>query len=180
MKSKGFSLVELLIALLLVTVISTVFLNIFKRGGLAWQLGDRRVQSYQNARVIMGQFFRELPVVYVNATETFVGSADQIRFFANLWSGDSGAEGLVELGYRKRSGEYVLERLYKTDPASADTWRELAFYFKSITFTYYDGSTAETSWNSAAKNNKPPSKVEITVTMEDDKTYTTAVSILER
>ena len=170
---KGFTLVELIIALLLVGIISTVFLGIFKRGGLAWQLGERRVKSYQNARVIMGQLSRELPSVYVSATETFVGGANQIRFFANIWAGDSGAEGLVELGYRKEDGENILERLYKTDPSAGDTWREFAFYFKSISFTY-DG---ETSWNSLTENNKPPAKVEITVTMEDDKLYKAAVSI---
>jgi len=179
MKNKGFSLVELLIALLLVTIISVVFLGIFKRGGLAWQLGERRVKSYQNARVILGQLSRELPAVYVDDRYKFIGGAAQIEFFANIWTGDSGAEGIVKLGYRKRSGENILERLYVVDPDPSlpEDWSgaiEFAFYFKSISFTY-DG---EGTWDSSAKNDKPPSKVEITVTMEDDKPYTTAVSII--
>ena len=171
---KGFTLIELLIALFLIAVISTAFLGLFKRGGLVWQMGERRVQSFQNARIILGQLTRELSAVYVGPDNNFDGKSDEIVFYANIWSGDSvgAAEGLVKLGYKMDTGG-VLDRLYKVDPEAGDTWIEFAFYFKSITFSY-DG---ESTWNYVDKGNTLPSKIDITVEMLDDKTYTTAVSL---
>ena len=177
----GFTLIELLIALFLIAVISTAFLGLFKRGGLVWQMGERRVQSYQNARIILGQLTRELSAVYVSPDNNFDGKSDEIVFYANIWSGESNdaAEGLVKLGYKKDSGgEDILDRLYKVKLEGADPgYIEFAFYLQSIGFRYFDASgTGFDSWDYSVKGNLP-SKVKITVTMVDGKIYTTAVSI---
>ena len=178
----GFTLIELLIALLLIAIISTAFLGLFKRGGLVWQKGERRVQSYQNARIILGQLTRELSAVYVGPENNFDGKSDEIEFYANIWSGDSvgAAEGLVKLGYKKDAGgENILDRLYKVDlSGAAPPYIEFAFYFQSIAFKYFDASgTGFDSWDYSVKGDLLPSKVKITVTTVDTKTYTTAVSI---
>ena len=177
----GFTLIELLIALLLIAIISTAFLGLFKRGGLVWQKGEKRVQSYQNTRIILGQLSRELPAVYVGPENNFDGKSDEIVFYANIWSGDSvgAAEGLVKLGYKKDAGgENILDRLYKVDLSGADPgYIEFAFYLQSIEFEYSDQTETLSLWNYFDKGNVLPAKVKITVTMVDGKTYTTAVSL---
>lgn len=122
----GFSMIEILVAMTILTIIVLIVAEIFQQTGLAWSLGLRRADEQTVTRAIVGTLTRDLAMM-VDPNNFVIGPAeadDQVRSEAL----DSG--GLSELGEGSwLSGNSLAFWILKPSDPTMKTkeTRELAF-----------------------------------------------------
>lgn len=87
---RGFTLLEVLVALVIVAMMATIGLDAFRLSSRAWEHGERRAEAEQRVRVIQGTLSRDLgslePVTVVVAGRhvmDFVGQPDRLVFYSS-------------------------------------------------------------------------------------------------
>lgn len=109
-KRAGFTLVELLVAVALLSLIMVAFYTVFKEGTKAYQTGEKRVEIIQNARVAFDRMVSEIrqamPEVGGNPDVVFeiesgLKSGTWITFYAPI----DGTEGAEKIQFSRYSGE---------------------------------------------------------------------------
>ena len=152
MREKGFTLVEILIALAILAVIVTSTFVIFRSSSNSWQKGEKRSERYHNARVAIGKMSTEISqaVVNENKLSKFIGNNEEVGFVSFV----STAEGifeLVEIEYWLDKDGRFLMRNEDIDPdfdfSTQDNSDILAENITLLEFSYYDGSTWSEAWN---------------------------------
>ena len=152
MRKKGFTLVEILIALAILAVIVTSTFVIFRSSAQSWQKGEKRSERYHNARIAMGKMSTEISqaVVSENKLSKFIGDNEEVGFVSFV----STAEGifeLVEIEYWLDENVRFLMRNEDIDPdfdfSSQDNSDILAENITLLQFSYYDGLTWSDTWN---------------------------------
>lgn len=100
MRIRGFTLLEMMIALTLLGVLLILVYSSLNLGIRAWDSGDRRVAEASHQRIVQGFLRRELgqvfPVRWRGIPESkiaFEGSKQEIRFVTSLNLGASAKEG---------------------------------------------------------------------------------------
>lgn len=122
----GFSMIEILVAMTILTIIVLIVAEIFQQTGLAWSLGLRRADEQTVTRAIVGSLTRDLAMI-VDPNNFAIGPAEadeQVR------SDALDAGGLSELGEGAwLSGNSLAFWILKpSDPTSKQKeTRELAF-----------------------------------------------------
>jgi prepilin-type N-terminal cleavage/methylation domain-containing protein len=111
MKTKGVTLVELLVAVALLALLMVAFYTVFRTGTKAYQTGEKRVEIIQNARVAFDRMVSEIrqamPEVGGNPDVVFqIGGGTSkegtwITFYAPL----DGTEGAEKIQFSRYSGE---------------------------------------------------------------------------
>lgn len=160
-RAHGLTLVELLVALSILVVVSASTALIFRGIARAWQAGSLKSERYQQARLLLDLFERELASCLVSARYPMIGqpagSADP------LWEGASsdyvffigaltGRAGLTERGYWVNAQQELMchdEAPADGDPAtgiSERCGREVA----ALQIRYYDGVQWQDAWDSGA------------------------------
>lgn len=192
---RGLSLLELLVALVILAMIVTSVYVGFNAGRNSWQVGEMVMQRYQNARGALDAMSREIPTALVNTAGTLycIGKAGGFYFTGALKS-TGVADNLYRVGYWRKpsttNGEKpgVITRFFEgresaspyypfSDMGSAS--QPLTVHALSIAFRYYsndNGWLAEgADWNegilsgTADNSNQLPGAIEIKLTMEDEK-----------
>lgn len=86
-RQDGFTLLELLIALVILAMMAVIGLEAFRLGSRAWERGERRADAEQRVRVIQGALARDLgalePVTLVvdeKHVVDFVGRPERVAF----------------------------------------------------------------------------------------------------
>lgn len=90
---RGFSLIEVLVAMTILSVIVLIVANIFQQTGLAWSLGLRRADEQSMIRAVAGSLTRDLSMI-VDPANFVVGakeSDDSLR-------GDAMSQGGIDAG----------------------------------------------------------------------------------
>lgn len=122
----GFSMIEILVAMTILTIIVLIVAEIFQQTGLAWSLGLRRADEQTVTRAIVGTLTRDLSMM-VDPNNFIVGPAeadDQVRADA------LNSAGLSELseGAWQSGNSLAFWVLKPSDPtAKKPESRELAF-----------------------------------------------------
>src|SRR3990167_7373151 len=91
----GLTLVELLVAMAILVTVTASALLIFRGITKAWRTGELRTERYQQARLLLDLFGRELSSSVVNPRYPLIGTQDELFFVGTL----PGRTGLVERGY---------------------------------------------------------------------------------
>ncbi len=73
-RRRGFSLIEILVAMTILTVIVLVVSAIFQQTSLAWTIGLRRAEAQSSIRAVVGALSRDLTMV-VDPTQFTIGPA---------------------------------------------------------------------------------------------------------
>lgn len=83
-KTRGFSLVELLIASLIFTVVIATVYSAFNTGIFGYRSIERRLSAYQKARRVLDRINLDLrnAFCYSDTQIKFIGSGDKISFFS--------------------------------------------------------------------------------------------------
>ncbi len=152
MRKKGFTLVEILIALAILAVIVTSTFVIFRSSAKSWQKGEKRSERYHNARIAIGKMSTEISqaVVSEDKLSKFIGDNEEVGFVSFV----STAEGifeLVEIEYWLEENGRFLMRNEDIDPdfdfSTQDNSDILAENIVLLEFSYYDGLTWSDTWN---------------------------------
>ncbi|MFA5339578.1 MAG: type II secretion system protein [Candidatus Omnitrophota bacterium] len=164
----GFTLVELLIAMLIFSIVSISIYLSFNVGIRAWQKGEGSYRSRQEVRYLLGTLSRELRNAVNSQVIVFSGSADSVSFcravnglFRVTYEFDEGEKAVYRVlrnykdngaGTRSRLASGIsavkFRYLYKKDgrPVWGDSWQE---DYKEVPFgvqvflTYNTGGSAE-------------------------------------
>ncbi len=112
MKAKGVTLVELLVALALFSLLMVAFYTVFKMGNRAYETGEKRVEIIQNARVAFERMVSEIrqalpedsdanPPIEFNIGGGTSKAGTWITFYAPI----DGTEGAEKIQFSRYSGE---------------------------------------------------------------------------
>ena len=190
----GVTLIEMLVALVIMTLIVGSVYVAFDSGKQSWQVGDALMQKYQNARGILDVMSREISTAMVDAMESpfniyCIGRADAFYFTGPLKSIDVDnvdvSDNLYRSGYWCKSstnkGERpgVLMRGFECRNSSPPYYtfaglsnNPLGVHVKDLEFQYYDSSSGwcgeGVDWKSGVGSNELPGAIEIKLTVEDE------------
>lgn len=107
--SRGFSLIELLLAVSIMTVMTAMLYTIFQTTTSVWKTGDARVEMFQNARSLLDRLGSDLESATVQAENNmncFVIA--QAIYFVNkgvYQNGSTDVTGFQEIGYVFQHGD---------------------------------------------------------------------------
>ena len=195
----GVTLIELLVAIVIVGIIVASIYTAFDCGKNSWQVGETMSQRYQNARGILETMSREIATAMVDTVSVpyhiyCIGKADAFYFTGPLGS-LAVTDNLYRAGYWWKSssekGEKpgVLVRGFEEREDSKPHYtfagldnQPLGVHVKDLDFRYYNGSSWASDWNSGNDSNELPQAIEIKLTVEDNyniksREFTTVVSI---
>jgi prepilin-type N-terminal cleavage/methylation domain-containing protein len=112
-RDKGITLVETLIAVMILSILALSLYTVFKSGTDAWTKSESRLEIYQNARAALDQITRELVGAFaVTGVNTFVGqngggaAPDTLVFLTGF--GDR----IYRIRYRLDTTSHILRRSY--------------------------------------------------------------------
>ncbi|MCK5306633.1 MAG: prepilin-type N-terminal cleavage/methylation domain-containing protein [Candidatus Omnitrophica bacterium] len=176
---KGFTLIEVLIASVILVIVMGSMTLVFIEANRAWTQSEAKLQVYQNAREALSRMTRELACAYQSSSSTTLekfnwdDSQKKLAFTAafNVVY-DTDEYDLTKLGYWLDTTTMTLKR-YKKDygGGGGGTWNPIAENIKTLAFKYYDHKLDiwVSVWDPAGATPRDylPRAVEITITAED-------------
>ena len=194
---RGLTLVEILISTLLMAILATTLIFVFRSGQTTWGKTKRGTAIYQNARAALGEMSRGLSGALISDDNViyFLGADNQVDFVCSLESDEGTQYDLCEIRYYLNAGDKeVMKRLERNpdfDLSGGGSSSDLAFQVTALGFKYWGEATTDwdtdalTSWNSGtgeAQEGKLPRAVKMSITVEEDvaespisKTFNTVV-----
>ncbi|HDM38016.1 MAG TPA: prepilin-type N-terminal cleavage/methylation domain-containing protein [Candidatus Omnitrophica bacterium] len=181
---QGFTLIELMIAVLLSSLIAASIYFSFFISLNSWRKSQIVAEVYQNARIALSQMSREIRGAFLsedNSYYRFIGESDTLNFIST----SSGLEGLCEIGYyigndNDIDTEPALMRrcdvTIDTQPLKGGTTQLLAKFARYLNFRYFDGEEWQDVWFvndkeewQSEKKDSLPEAIEIRLTMQHPK-----------
>lgn len=189
MSRAGLTLVELLVALSILVVVSASTALIFRGISRAWQAGSLKSERYQQARLLLDLFERELASCLVSPQYPLIGqpagsadplwegaAADSLFFVGAL----TGRAGLTERGYWVNAEQELLchdEAPADGDPATGISER-CGRDVTALQIRYYDGAQWQDAWDSAAATTLPKAiRLTLTLGTKKSETFETVVHV---
>lgn len=160
---RGFTLVEILIALAILAMIVASTFTIFRSSSRSWQKGEERSERYHTARVAMGKMATEISqaVMSEDGLSKFIGSSSEISFISFV-STAQGVFEMAEIEYWLDEDHKLLMRNEEIDPdydfSTQDYSDILADNISEMEFSYYDGLIWSDTWDSDGKGEDEDSK----------------------
>ena len=171
MTKKGFTLIELMIAVLLSSLIAASIYFSFYISLNSWRKSQIVAEVYQNARVALSQMSREIRGAFLSKDSSyyrFIGENDTLSFIST----SSGLEGLCEIGYYIGNDNDIdaePELMRRCDV----TVQLLAKFARQLKFRYFNGREWQDVWlvnNEEEWQNKKegllPKAIEIKLAMQ--------------
>jgi general secretion pathway protein J len=174
-ESRGFTLVEVLIALAILAMIVVSTFTIFRSASKSWQKGETRSERYQNARNAIHKISTEInqAVINPNSLCKFTGDKNKVSFISFV-STESGVFELSEIEYWLDGAKKLLMRNDDVDPdydfTTYDHSDVLSENVSELEFSYFDGTVWLDIWNSdQALGVGLPKAVKIKIKVDDKK-----------
>lgn len=146
MNRKAYTLLEVLVAAAILSVIATTLYYAFKRGLDVWRCAEEKLDVYQNARVAIEQMSRELAsAIAVEGEIAFYGTPSNMAFIAII--GDELKEVTYNVGANYISASYS-DCDFNFSTAHSQRSGDLASGVGGGGFLYWGPGT--TSWESAS------------------------------
>ncbi|MDP2980630.1 MAG: type II secretion system protein GspJ [Candidatus Omnitrophota bacterium] len=174
-EGRGFTLVEVLIALAILAMIVVSTFTIFRSASKSWQKGETRSERYQNARNAIYRISTEISQAVINSNSLckFTGDKNKVSFISFV-STESGVFELGELEFWLDGAGRLLMRNDDVDPdydfTTYDHSDVLSENVSELEFSYFDGAVWTDAWNSdQALGVGLPKAVKIKIKIEDKK-----------
>jgi general secretion pathway protein J len=174
-EGRGFTLVEVLIALAILAMIVVSTFTIFRSASKSWQKGETRSERYQNARNAIYRISTEISQAVINSNPLckFTGDKNKVSFISFV-STESGAFELGELEFWLDGAGRFLMRNDDVDPdydfTTYDHSDVLSENVSELEFSYFDGAVWTDAWNTdQALGIGLPKAVKIKIKIEDKK-----------
>jgi type II secretion system protein J len=174
-RDKGFTLVEILIALAILAMIVASTFTIFRSASKSWQKGETRSERYQNARSAISKMSTEISQAVVNSSPLckFTGDKNTVSFVSFVSTG-SGVFELSEIKFWLDTDKKLLMSNDDVDPdydfTTYDHSDVLSGGISELEFSYSDGSAWTDTWNSdQVLGIGLPKAVKVKIKVEDKK-----------
>lgn len=154
-RSRGFTLLELMISMTVLGIIMTLVYGAMRLGIRTWETGQAQMDQWQRRQAIMALMERQLGSVYLPdgplyvQTPVFLGQSEEVAFFSSLpLVQDAHGPRTVFVRYRverRRGGKERLLFVERTpdfpnalraDPPPDDAWDVLADGLTEVDFAY--------------------------------------------
>jgi len=181
---QGFTLIELMIAVLLSSLIAASIYFSFFISLNSWRKSQIVAEVYQNARIALSQMSREIRGAFLSKDSSyyrFIGESDTLNFIST----SSGLDGLCEIGYYIGNDDDIdaepelmrrCDVTIDTQPLKGGTTQLLAKFARYLNFRYFDGEEWQDVWFvddkeewQSEKKNSLPKAIEIRLTMQHPK-----------
>jgi len=194
MKQRGFTLIELMLASLIMSlVMASVYVSF---GGClrAWKEGNSRAERYQMVQIALEEISHQLRAAYIapgNPEIEFAGDVETMDFVyaaARSEEGEQRGYGLCNVSYWLATEELMTEeesepsklmRKERMIPYAAElpsvSSEEVIDSVFNLSFRYYRQDGWQESWNS---NRELPQTVQISFVLEDETGSTEAFSTM--
>jgi prepilin-type N-terminal cleavage/methylation domain-containing protein len=189
---RGFTLVEMMVAVGLMTIIVAVAAQVFKETTDIFTVTTSRVEIYQNARAILDKIETDLRMAFIDAAgNRFYGTgnptADPPNRMANtdvLWFytySDFFSNEATPKVYRSHEAYYYLDDTGENntgilrkavDPGfgasfAADDYKQLGFNVANLQFEYFDEDGDSSGTWDASTSKTLPVAVKVTIALQD-------------
>jgi len=198
-KRKAFTLIEVLVASVILVIIVGSMTIIFLQANKAWSETEARLQVYQNSREALNAMSRDIACAY-QSTSTLAKldyDGTTLYFTAAVNSNyDTNEYDLSIVGYRESTTLTNTLEKYKEDydgsqldpwVVDPNCWNPLAENITALSFEFYDHEGSPPGWfstwdSSVGGNDYLPQAIKITIDAEDkqarfSKTFETTVYI---
>jgi prepilin-type N-terminal cleavage/methylation domain-containing protein len=200
-KKRAFTLIEILVASVILVIIVGSMTIIFFQANRSWTDTEARLQVYQNSREVLNSISRDLACAYQSSStlakmDYNSSAANPKLLFTAAVNTNYGTNeyDLSIVGYMMSSSSTNTVDKYKEDydgtqsspwSDSSGNWNPLAENITALDFEFYDHEAATpawiTDWDSSTKDYLPQA-VKISLTAEDkqqrfSKTFETTVYI---
>jgi len=158
-RQSGFTLLEVLVAFSLMSLLFLALFSSFKTGSKSWDAAEKRMQKTEDQRLILGWLRRQLQQTMVVRIQedkgrvyAFSGNESHVRFAAPLLPfNDKGGVYLQELFIKRENGGkslYLKYAAYRPDTSWEEAFEEtkpVLIYgdLKSVQFEYFGTDSAE-------------------------------------
>jgi general secretion pathway protein J len=166
-KKSGFTLVEIVVAVAVLSILTVMLYTVFKSGADAWSTSETRLDIFQNARIILEQMTQELAGAFVD-DDNGAGFTGKETDFAPGYPGDPTedlspdtlefvtvlGDSIYKIEYELDQANNVLQRKYILDPPDytnddyddivdepddiEERITEFGFNISNINFYYWD------------------------------------------
>ncbi len=197
-KQQGFTLLELMIAMVLSSAILVTLFAAVRLGGRAWESGHAKADETDQLRLVQQAIRRSLTQAKIvqrfdqgDRVPSLLGEAAQVTFVAFLFV-DLGRTGLFEVNIRRQSDQLVMswwpfrpENLRRDPPADAER-TALLDEVTAIRWQYYGLQRSEFAtdfeevpeWHDRWEDrNSLPELVRLDITWRDESWPTLVVSV---
>ena len=167
--SRGFTLVEILIAVTLLIVIAAAAFLTFRGGTEAWRSGTAHARRDAEARAVLEMMTRELHTTSLLTGDgdyqiDFLADAGSIHFIASTEAPRPGHPDVMKVRYRLEGGKIrratamiiIDEEITDFPPAPADGFPALISDITSLTFRFFDNQAhpgAPPGWTASWRDN---------------------------
>lgn len=158
MKTRGFTLLELLISTAIVAVLILTLYSAFQTGILSYNKMDSASNIYQTARILFYRMTRDIAnsFSYAEKDSRFIGNKQTLEFFSVADTFEKGEAVPSVCRIKYSSADFALKRGYLSNLAAItvkeipqDSQEELTSDAKELTFEYAcasDNSDAPYNW----------------------------------
>lgn len=194
-RDQGFTLLEILIAVALISVIMMIVYSVTFQSIRGKKKVEEKGDVYHNARIIVDKMVQDLSMAFLIGGEAHVGQRQGSAQIKTVFNGSGDKITFASLSHvrlfqnAKESEQCEIEYKLEKDPDNRDfyllmrretpdidtrpddggAWTELANDVKKMEFEYYDAKRNDwqSSWNTAVEgNNVLPKAVRISVEMK--------------
>ena len=194
-RQSGFTLLELVITITILSLILLVIAGALRLGSDAWERGEEKAERYQKSRAAFSLLSQQLKSAYpykIKATKAepdffaFQGASDSLRFVSSFSMKSRRPEGLVFVTYRieegKSSGKVlkvceqrVLNKNFTEETPKDDDFLSFMEGLSDIKFEYYKESEDEEtpgewvgSWD-GKEETELPRQIRVNLTWKEKK-----------
>jgi general secretion pathway protein J len=202
--NSGFTLLELLMSLSILSIIVVIIFGALRIGARAWEKGEQEIDARQRHRIVLDLMKRQLSSICLEeikkedqASFFLKGDSKSLEFASGISMHPGNAAEIVYVKYQVRTGETTGERLFffeknlvltETDPDSAEledeAFHELLPEVHSVVFEYLKtpgGDAGDYEWQplwEPEKDGKVPVAVKIVLKETDEAVPITVISRL--
>lgn len=164
-RNSGFTLIELIVALTVMVMVTTVAFAGFRIGLNAWEKGMKAADKLERRNVVERLIRRQLPLAM--SGNVFNGTTDRLEFVAD-YSLTDGSSDYRKIDYAAKDGEF----LYGEKPVleyargeKAELPTTVLAKFNRITFEFFGEERGKAAWLKEWTGTVPPS---VRIRLDDD------------
>lgn len=152
----AFTLVEMLVAVAVLSMLMFLLFTAVNQASRAWLQGENRVETFTAARAALDFMSKELAQAMVNNELVFTGTTSAVSFQAPVNTATNAID-LVAVGYSLNVGSPPYNLTRSPSGILAENIVSLDFQFLNTNNTFV------ASWNSTSAGNRAPLGVQITI-----------------